>query len=230
MADCPHCKHDLGPEYVSPDEHRKRLKAKDTTIGELQSTVDTLRTKAEQFDSVNTQLTNATRELERAKSSLTRTRSLAEKGITNPKAMRGFERAYDDYASEAGQGAKSFADWLAADAKEDPLLAPLLTAAPAAPAGDQRPEQKPGEQPAGNGTPPAAGAGASAQGQGQGAKGPPIDPGTKPPPSQGRMTPGQLSEYLRSPAYRSLPVAEQRKKLAELQQQTTAQPSDARTG
>jgi hypothetical protein len=197
-ATCPHCKAELGSGFVTQDHLEERIRtagknARDDADGARKER-DAMKAKADAHDGLAKANGELTAQLTRA----TRSVTLAARGITNPKAIRGFERAYEDHVGEEGAKAEAFESWLDGSAGEDPLLAPLLSTSAAA----------------GTGT---GGSGAASGPKDQPKGLPNPDHGAKAPPAKGgKMTSDQLRAHYSSPAYRALTPEKQREERARL--------------
>ncbi len=202
MADCPHCKVDLGKGFVDQETLTTRLKTKDDAIALLNTEVTALRPKAATHDALTNENVRLTDELSTVRQTAERRTALAGIGVTDDKTANAFNVLYaaemDGKSDEDRVAFGEFDTW----AKENPLLSGYLTGKPADPPvpGATPPPVKPNELPS------AAG------------------PVKTPPPQQGKMTAKQSTEYFQSKEYRALSPDEQKVKFNEKVAEANAQP------
>lgn len=233
-ATCPHCTKELGSGYLTQDQLTERLKgpaksrddalaaaakAADDLAAMQATTAAQLKIANEKVDASSAAATKALADAQKAAAERDRFQSLAADGITKPAKVKGFSLAYDAYAAEAGDKAKPFADWLAADARSDEFLAqhfvkPAEVAPPATDAAAPPPAAPPAAEAAK--PPPAAKAL------------PPANAGAGSPPSgTGKLTQAQATEaYSRGVdeiIAKKLPKADRDREIAALKQTTAAQ-------
>lgn len=224
-ANCPHCTKPIESlsGFVSQADLEARLKEKNTQIQTLTTQVTELTPKAQSFDTVNTALANAQRDLTTAREDF----SLATKhGIKDPVTLAGLRAVHGVAMAALPEDKRVGLDgWLDGDGRQHPLVAPVLAApaAPAAPA-TQAPAT---QQPAAPAAPAPAAAPVVAA---PAAPAPNNLPNVNvnvvtPPTQQTKLTPAQLAEYFKSPAYLALPKEQRAAKRAELEGQYRDQPT-----
>ena len=125
MPNCPHCSKDL-PGLVDQETLRARLKSKDEEIGTLATEIKALAPLKE----VAKERDRIAAELAEVRDASAWEAALDEVGVPKTPAVRaGFRTIYNSAVASAEEGkAPTPADWLAAPAKEHPLLAPHFTA------------------------------------------------------------------------------------------------------
>jgi hypothetical protein len=192
------------PDVVTKDEHTRRIAAKEEANKQLRESLVAAEAKAKDADEVGTLRTKLA-ELTEAGA---RSAAFTEHGIGDA-VRRRFEVLYaSDTAELEADKRPPFADWLKLDTtKADPVLMPHYGKAgkPGEATTTQPAAAKAGEGvAANNGRQPATASTASTEaGAGNAGK-------------DGIKTPQDLDAFLRSPAYRNMPIADQRKFDAEM--------------
>ena len=180
---CPHCSTAIDG-VLTQEAHEGRLNAKGEEVRQLRDALSTSQAKATGFDSVAAERDQLRSELAGAREQGERFASMATIGITDQKAIQGFESIYaSEVAGVAEAERPTFQTWL--EAEEGARAHPLLSARFSAPAetGDAAPPPA-GAPPAPPAYPaPNAGANGGAQ------------PPTR---DQGKMNGIQLRAYLAS--------------------------------
>lgn len=146
MADCPHCKQDLGSGYLDQATHVSRLNAKEQRAKELEAELKTARIKADAHDTLAAELAKEKARADATEQRGVRSVALARAGVSDDRAAKRIEAIYALHQAEEGDAALAFDAWLAGPAKEDVILSPLFAQAPAATAagkGAQAPAQAP---------------------------------------------------------------------------------------
>lgn len=236
-ATCPHCTKELGSGFLTQEQHVDRLKgpakARDEALAEAErakSEVETVRAQTaaqlkianEKVEAASAASVKALADMARASAERDRFQALAADGITKPAKVKGFSLAYDAYQAEAGDKAKPFAEWLAADARADEFLAQHFA--------------KPADPDAGKGAADEAAAKADAGKAADTAKAaapagkalPPANAGAGTPPAgSGKLTAQQGAEVYNQGVdaimKKGLPRAERQKEIAALKETVTAQ-------
>lgn len=175
MADCPHCKQDLGSGFLDQATHVARLNAKEQRSKELEAELKTTRAKADAHDQLAAELAKEKARADAAEQRGIRSVALARAGITDDKAAKRVEAIYALHQAEEGEAALAFDAWLQGPAREDVILSPVFAAPAQASAAAGKGAQAPAQAP--KGLPP-ANAGAKA------------DAGQAP----GKLTPKQASD------------------------------------
>lgn len=213
MSDqCPHCQGEL-KDHVP----RSRINEKNETIKKLEKELLEAGPKVSGFDNLQSELEQTKAELEKVRTSSTRSLAAARSGFTDDNAMPFLELAYRQSQDGKEEGERvSFEDWIAAEdgAREHPATKGFWQASAA-----------PGAAPSTSSTTPKAGPPtASADGADTGADGdaqkpPPrqpggkLDAGAKPAGSSKMATPDQWRTYFNSDEYNALPPDKKREQL-----------------
>jgi hypothetical protein len=200
---CPHCQQTIDGA-MSQEAHRERLKAKDEAAKLLEAEVARLRTDAAEVGTLRSERDRLSSELGALRESGAIESAFGAAGVPSDAAVRdGFRVLHAAAMAGLDEGERvTLAEWVASDAaRAHPLLAGHYAAPPAA---------------AGNtSSAPPAGAAPRAPGLSSGRAG-----AAEPPAAQRPPTATALREYLRSPAYRALPIPQQKQELARLMAET----------
>jgi hypothetical protein len=186
---CPHCSEAIAGA-MTQEAHESRLKAKGEEVRQLREALTAEQAKAQGFDSVVAERDTLRGELAAERERGTRFSAMAELGITDQKAIKGFESIYaSEVAGLADDARPSFGDWLAADdgARAHPLLSGKFTGAPSSPAPSS------GDDATAAGAPPPIAPGPAHPSANAGANG-----ATPPARDPAKMSAAQLRTYLNS--------------------------------
>lgn len=236
---CPGCQADV-PDVVPTATMTERLRAKDDAIklkdeafATAQAEAATLKTKAAAADSATAEATTWRQKHDALLEGTARAEALGLAGVAKER-QAGFVTMYNAaIAGKADADRPTFADWLAGDAKADPFLAPHFTIAETA-------EQKTAREaaaaaaretdPAKKATAEAAAATAkkaAADAAAAAASAAAAGRATEQAGSAKKWSDKEVADYLASPEYRKLPVADQRKEAARVRAEAKASNSPA---
>jgi hypothetical protein len=197
-AKCPHCSAAIESlsGFVPQADLEARLKEKNTKVDELTRQINELTPKAAGYDTVNTALATAQRDLTTAREDF----ALATKhGIKDPLVLAGLRAVHAATMAALPEDKRVPLDgWVEGDGRAHPFVAPVLAPSAAPPAV---------AAPAAAVTPPAN-------------QLPAVNTNAVTPPAQtAKLTPEQLAAHFASPAYLALKPEERRAERARLEAQ-----------
>jgi hypothetical protein len=221
-AKCPHCSAAIESlsGFVPQADLEARLKEKNTKVDELTRQINELTPKAAGYDTVNTALATAQRDLTTAREDF----ALATKhGIKDPLVLAGLRAVHAATMAALPEDKRVPLDgWVEGDGRAHPFVAPVLAPSAAPPAASAAPGAPVPvvTPPAAPAAPPPAVAAPAAAVTPPANQLPAVNTNAVTPPAQtAKLTPEQLAAHFASPAYLALKPEERRAERARLEAQ-----------